>query len=61
MEVDAELVERASRAGAPTGRGAGAVVEDALRAFLGAEVIDTVRPAAAASTRRRSPLLVTPS
>ena len=43
VEIDAELVERAGRAGAPTGRGADAVVEDALRAFLGAEVIDTVR------------------
>lgn len=43
VEIDAELVERASRAGAPSGRPAGAVVEDALRAFLGAEVIDTVR------------------
>jgi hypothetical protein len=43
VEIDAELVERARRAGASTGRGASAVVEDALRAFLGAEVIDTMR------------------
>ena len=43
VEVDAELVERAGGAGAPVGRGADAVVENALRAFLGAEVIDKVR------------------
>ena len=43
VEIDAELVERASKAGAPTGRGADAVAEDALRAFLGAEVVDLVR------------------
>ncbi len=43
VEVDAELVERAGGAGAPTGRAADAVVEDALRVFLGAEVIDKVR------------------
>lgn len=43
MEIDAELVERAGRTGARSGRGASEVVEEALRAFLGAEVIDTVR------------------
>jgi hypothetical protein len=43
VEIDAELVERASRVGGPPGRGVNAVVEDALRAFLGVEVIDTVR------------------
>ena len=43
VEIDAELVERASRAGAAVGRPANAVVEDALRAFLSSEVIDTVR------------------
>jgi hypothetical protein len=43
VEIDADLVERAGRAGAPTGPPAAAVVEDAVRAFLGAEVVDTVR------------------
>lgn len=43
IEIDSELVARAEQAGAPTGRSATAVVEDAVRAFLGADVIDTVR------------------
>lgn len=42
-EIDAELVERATRAAAPAGRQADAVKQDDLRAFLPAEVIDTVR------------------
>ncbi len=43
VEVDVELVERASGVGAPAGRGADAIVEDALRAFIRTEVIDSVR------------------
>jgi len=43
VELDADLVERAGRAGESTGRPAAAVVEDALQALLGADVIDTVR------------------
>jgi Arc/MetJ family transcription regulator len=43
VEIDAELLARAEQAGAPTGRSATAVVEDAVRAYLGADVIDTVR------------------
>lgn len=43
VEIDAELVARAERAGVPTGRSATAVVEDAVRAYLGADVIDIIR------------------
>ena len=43
VEIEARLVERAARAGGSTGRPAAAIVEDALRAYLGAEVIDLVR------------------
>lgn len=43
VDIDAELVARAEQAGVPTGRSATAVVEDAVRAYLGADVIDIVR------------------
>lgn len=43
IEIDAELVERAQQAGVPTGRSASTVVEEAVRVYLGTDVIDTVR------------------